>query len=217
MTICMQTDQRETLFAKLTEGLESLELRIDEMTRNRLLDYLDLLEKWNHVYNLTAIREKEKMVSMHLLDSIAILKHLPSGPYLDVGTGAGLPGIPLATILKDETFSLVDIVQKKCAFLRQAKAELALDNVTVMCAKIDQWHPTQHFACIVARAYAEIPKFLESCKHLLAPGGQFAAMKGRLPEQELANLPSDYEIQKDRKSTRLNSSHSQQSRMPSSA
>ena len=196
MTICMQTDQRETLFAKLTEGLESLELRIDEMTRNRLLDYLDLLEKWNHVYNLTAIREKEKMVSMHLLDSIAILKHLPSGPYLDVGTGAGLPGIPLATILKDETFSLVDIVQKKCAFLRQAKAELALDNVTVMCAKIDQWHPTQHFACIVARAYAEIPKFLESCKHLLAPGGQFAAMKGRLPEQELANLPSDYEIQK---------------------
>jgi len=196
MTICMQTDQRETLFAKLTEGLESLELRIDEMTRNRLLDYLDLLEKWNHVYNLTAIREKEKMVSMHLLDSIAILKHLPSGPYLDVGTGAGLPGIPLATILKDETFSLVDIVQKKCAFLRQAKAELALDNVTVICAKIDQWHPTQHFACIVARAYAEIPKFLESCKHLLAPGGQFAAMKGRLPEQELANLPSDYEIQK---------------------
>jgi 16S rRNA (guanine527-N7)-methyltransferase len=196
MTICMQTDQRETLFAKLTEGLESLELRIDEMTRNRLLDYLDLLEKWNHVYNLTAIREKEKMVSMHLLDSIAILKHLPSGPYLDVGTGAGLPGIPLATILKDETFSLVDIVQKKCAFLRQAKAELALDNVTVMCVKIDQWHPTQHFACIVARAYAEIPKFLESCKHLLAPGGQFAAMKGRLPEQELANLPSDYEIQK---------------------
>ena len=169
MTICMQTDQRETLFAKLTEGLESLELRIDEMTRNRLLDYLDLLEKWNHVYNLTAIREKEKMVSMHLLDSIAILKHLPSGPYLDVGTGAGLPGIPLATILKDETFSLVDIVQKKCAFLRQAKAELAPDNVTVMCAKIDQWHPTQHFACIVARAYAEIPKFLESCKHLLAP------------------------------------------------
>ena len=159
-----------------------------------MLDYLVLLEKWNKVHNLTAIRDQHQMVSTHLLDSLAVLPHLPEGPLLDVGTGAGLPGIPLAMVRQDLAVTLLDNSQKRVAFLRQAIADSHLSNVEAVCHKVETWFPTMRFTCIISRAYAEIARFIESSQHLLAENGIFAAMKGRYPDDEIKAIPPGFSV-----------------------
>ena len=188
--------QHKQLAQQLECGLTSMKISMDHGIQILLLDYLKLLQKWNRVYNLTAVRDLEKMVSTHLLDSLAVLPHLPKGHILDVGAGAGLPGIPLAAATPSNQFSLIESNQKKSAFLRQAVAELKLANVRVFCLKVEDWLPPMKFNCIIARAYAELSKFIESSKHLLAPEGIFAAMKGRYPAAELEHIPKGYAAQK---------------------
>lgn len=186
--------EREQLARQLEYGLTFMQIFLDKGIQDLLLDYLSLLQKWNRVYNLTAIRDPEKMVSTHLLDSLSVLPHLPQGQILDVGAGAGLPGIPLAAATATNQFSLIDSNQKKTAFLRQAIAELKLANVRVFCLKVESWLPPMTFNCIISRAYAELSLFIESTKHLLAPDGIFAAMKGRYPATELEGIPDGYVI-----------------------
>lgn len=156
----------------------------------QLESYLALLAKWNQVYNLTAIRDPAKMVSHHLLDSAAIVPHLRAGTLLDVGSGAGLPGIPCAVLRTDLQVTVLDSNQKKTAFMRQAVAELGLPNAEVVCARVEDWHPARQFGQIVSRAYAELRDFVTGSEHLLAPGGRWLAMKGTRPDDEMQRLPA---------------------------
>lgn len=180
--------------AQLERGLEALDLRLGREQCAKLLQFLKLLTKWNRVYNLTAIRNPQIGVSAHLLDSLAITGYLNGRRILDAGSGAGLPGIPLAIAKPESEFVLLDSGQKKAAFLRQALAELQVKNASVVCERAETWRPTQQFDCIVCRALARLAEFVDLTKHLLAPGGVFAAMKGTYPHEEIAQLSVQYHV-----------------------
>ena len=181
--------------AALERGLEELELALPEEACDRLIAYVALLAKWNRSYNLTAVREPLAMVSHHLLDSLAVLPHLPlpatTARLADVGTGAGLPGIPLALARQQWHVALVESNQKKAAFLRQASIELGMNNVEVHEGRVETWHPATLFSVVISRAFAELAAFVAACRHLVAPGGTLAAMKGKSPEAEIKKLPRD--------------------------
>jgi 16S rRNA (guanine527-N7)-methyltransferase len=157
--------------------------------------YLDLLEKWNRVYNLTAIRERSRMVTHHLLDSLAVLPHVRGPRMLDVGSGAGLPGIPLAVASPALHVTLLESNHKKSAFLTQAVAELQLANVQVVTERVESWQPEARFDTIVSRAFAELGEFVALAGRLLAPQGVLAAMKGVHPFEEIERLPQGYRVQ----------------------
>lgn len=179
--------------AELARGAAQLGLDITPEAQQKLLAYLRLLQKWNKVYNLTAIRDPQQMVSHHLLDSLAVLPHLWSGRWLDVGCGAGLPGLVLAVARPDWSFDMLDSNSKKTSFVQQAAIELGLGNVRVHCARVEEFHPQALYDGIISRAFAEAADFVTCSRHLLAEGGRWAAMKGA-PESELKRLPSDVSI-----------------------
>ncbi len=180
--------------AALEQGLGELALTLPVGAREQLLRYVALLAKWSRTYNLTAIRNPLEMVSQHLLDSLAVIPYLPlrSGDAVlaDVGSGAGLPGIPLAIARPAWRVTLNDASQKKCAFLRQATIELALRNVEVQEGRVEAWLPARGFEVVISRAFAELASFVSACRHLVARGGALAAMKGTYPGEELARLPA---------------------------
>lgn len=169
----------------LDRGLGELALELPSGAREQLLQYIALLDKWNRTYNLTAIRDPFDMVSHHLLDSLVVVRHLPMPPgaatLADVGSGAGLPGIALAIARPHWQVTLNDASQKKAAFLRQARIELRLSNVTVHAGRVEAWQPAQLFSLVISRAFAELTQFIARCRHLVAPGGVLAAMKGAAP------------------------------------
>jgi 16S rRNA (guanine527-N7)-methyltransferase len=170
--------------AALELGLGELSLGLPEDAAAALLKYVGLIEKWNRTYNLTAIRGPLDMVSHHLLDSLAVLAHLPMGPdatLADVGSGAGLPGIPLAIARPHWRITLNDSSQKKTAFLRQAAIDLRLDNVQVHEGRVENWRPATPFAVVISRAFAELADFESRCRHLAAPEGTLVAMTGAAP------------------------------------
>ena len=173
----------------LATGLAQLGIDLPETTQAQLLAFRDLLLKWNKTYNLTALRDPDQAISHHLLDSLAILPHVGDGPLLDVGSGGGLPGIPLAITRPTLSVSMVDTVQKKATFLQQAAIQLGLKNVTAYHARVEQL-PGQ-YAQISSRAFAELKLFTDLTRHLLAPGGRWLAMKGVRPDDEIATLPAD--------------------------
>ena len=158
--------------------------------------YLDLLEKWNRVYNLTAIRERSRMVTHHLLDSLAVLPHVHGPRVLDVGSGAGLPGIPIAIAGPALHVALLESNHKKSAFLTQAVAELQLANVQVVTERIESWQTETRFDTIVSRAFAELGEFVSLAGRLLAPQGVLAAMKGVHPFEEIERLPQGYRVER---------------------
>lgn len=178
-----------SLEEQLAAGVSALGLTLSAADQHRLLDYLTLLDKWNRVYNLTAVRETERMVSHHLLDSLAIAPHVATGRVLDVGSGGGLPGIPLAIARPDLQVTLIDSVAKKTAFLLQAKAELGLENVSVVTARAETHQDPAGFNTITSRAFSDLKEFVTLTRHLLAPGGRWLAMKGLYPHEEIAALP----------------------------
>ncbi|MBI5909915.1 MAG: 16S rRNA (guanine(527)-N(7))-methyltransferase RsmG [Betaproteobacteria bacterium] len=179
---------------QLKRGLIALGLTLDRDTQQRLLDYVALIGKWNRVYNLTAIREPEKMVSHHLLDSLAVVPHLHAKRLLDVGSGAGLPGIPLALADPDKHVTLLDSNHKKAAFLNQGVIELKLKNAEVCSERVESWQTQHRFDAIISRAFSDMDGFVRSTRHLLAPGGMFAAMKGLHPYEEIDKLPPDCKV-----------------------
>ena len=184
-----------SLANELKQGITQLGLELDEQTQQKLMDYLALLQKWNKVYNLTAIRNAEQMISHHLLDSLAVLPHLWRGKWLDVGCGAGLPGLVLAIARPDWEFTLVDSNSKKTSFVQQVVIELGLINVKVMCNRVEALSVNEKFDGIVSRAFADTSDFVKLTQHLLAVDGRWAAMKGT-PEQELERLPGDVVVER---------------------
>ena len=180
--------------AALERGLGALGLALRKPQVDTLERYLDLLEKWNRVYNLTGIRERDRMVTHHLLDSLAILPHVRGPRVLDVGSGAGLPGIPLAIANPELRVTLLDSNHKKTAFLRQAVAELGLANASIETERVESWTTTLRFDTIVSRAFAELGQFVAAVGRLLEPGGRLLAMKGVLPRDELGAVPQGYRI-----------------------
>jgi 16S rRNA (guanine527-N7)-methyltransferase len=162
--------------------------------RQRLLAFVRLLVKWNAAYNLTAIRDPQEMITRHLLDSLTLLPYLHGPRVLDIGTGPGLPGIPLAVARPDCSFTLLDANAKKTRFVTQVVGELALKNVEVVQSRVENYRPEQKFDTLVARAFSRIADMLTSARHLCAPHGRFLAMKGVYPEAELAAIPADYVV-----------------------
>ena len=181
-----------SLSQQLGEGLAAMGLDLPAKSQATLLAYVALLKKWNRTYNLTAIRDEAEMVVQHLLDSLSVLpgvqeSALAGRRWADVGSGAGLPGIPLAVARPDLDMTLIEAVDKKSAFQRQAKIELGLSNITVLNRRVEEVEGG--FDAVVSRAFAEIADFTRLAGHLLAPGGRLYAMKGRLPDAELGQLP----------------------------
>lgn len=177
----------------LQDGLAELGIELSQEAQQKLLAFRDLLLKWNKTYNLTALRDPAQAISHHLLDSLAILPHVGDGPLLDVGSGGGLPGMPLAIARPQLSVSMVDTVQKKATFLQQAAIQLGLKNVAVYHARVEEM-PGQ-YAQISSRAFAEIGLFIRLTRHLLAPGGRWLAMKGVRPDDEIAALPADVVVE----------------------
>ncbi len=174
----------------LQQGLQSMNIDYSAEQLDRLLDFLALLIKWNRAYNLTAIRQPEEMARLHILDSLSVLPYLQGHRIADIGTGAGLPGIPLAIFSADKSFALVDANAKKTRFIQQAVLELALPNVTVHHARVEQFEPAEKFSTVIMRAFAELAKIVQLTRHLLAEDGLLLAMKGQQPVRELQQIDS---------------------------
>jgi 16S rRNA (guanine527-N7)-methyltransferase len=185
----MRTDP--DLSTPLRQGLAALGIDLPDDRTDRLLAYVALLVRWNAAYNLTAVRDPAEMVPRHLLDSLAILPRVSGPRLLDVGTGPGLPGIPLAIADPTLRVTLLDANGKKVRFCRQAVIELGLDNVEVVQARVEAYRPAEGFATITARAVADLPSLVAGVRHLLGPDTTLLAMKGALPEAEMARLRAE--------------------------
>ena len=179
---------------RLAPGLKALGATLPAGSDARLLAYVELLARWNQAYNLTAIRDPGEMLTKHLLDSLAVLPFVAAGPCADVGTGAGLPGIPLAIARPEIRFTLLDSNGKKTRFVTQAVAELKLSNVEVVQARSEAWRPPALFSQVLSRAFASLQDFAKLAGGLAAPGGRLLAMKGARPDEEIAALPTGFRL-----------------------
>jgi 16S rRNA (guanine527-N7)-methyltransferase len=178
----------ETCRHILESGLKALNLLLKSEQIDQLLDFIELIAKWNKAYNLTAVRNNEDMTRLHVLDSLAILPHIEGKRVIDIGTGAGLPGIPLAICLPEVEFVLLDSNAKKTRFVQQAILELKLKNVSVCHSRAEDYQPEQGFDTVTTRAFASLPDIVKLTSHLLSPNGVLLAMKGQIPEAELADI-----------------------------
>lgn len=179
---------------QLREGLADMQLSLSECQQQQLLAFLALLNKWNRAYNLTAVRDEGEMVSRQLLDSLSILPWVTTEHLLDVGAGGGLPGIPLAIVLPERRFTLLDSNGKKTRFLHQCVLELGLKNVGVIHGRAEDCKPEQPFSQISSRAFSSLDTMVSWCDTLLANKGSFLAMKGQYPDDEVAALPAGWQV-----------------------
>ena len=180
---------------QLTQGLADLNLELDSASQQQLLAFLALLNKWNRAYNLTAVREPRQMVSRQLLDSLSILPFVTADHLLDVGAGGGLPGIPLAITLPERRFTLLDSNSKKTRFLTQCVLELGLKNVEIIHGRAESCDPAIRYQQISSRAFTALDNLVNWCGHLLADEGEFLAMKGQYPDDEVAALPAGWQVE----------------------
>lgn len=176
----------------LRSGLELLQVACSESQLQQLVSYLDLMERWNRAYNLTAIKNRQEWLSKHILDSLAILPWLDGQRLIDVGTGAGLPGIPLAIMLPDHQLSLLDSNGKKTRFLFQVKTQLDLFNVDIIESRVETYQPVARYDCVVSRAFASLADMVVNCEHLLSPNGKYLAMKSALVTAEVTQMQAQY-------------------------
>jgi len=181
-----------TLHQRLADGLLQLGIVLPETAQQTLLAYIDLLARWNQRYNLTGIKNPADMVTRHLLDSLAVLPNLEGPRILDVGSGAGLPGIPLAVACPQYHFVLLDSAGKKTRFMLQAVADLGLANVEVVQSRVEAYQPAEKFNTVISRAFASLDEMLRLTSHLCRHDGVFLAMKGQPGEEELAQLPAPF-------------------------
>lgn len=180
---------------QLADGLREMGVQLDETRQRLLLEYLGLLFKWNRAFNLTAVRDPAIAVSRQLLDSLAILPLVQGPRLLDVGSGAGLPGIPLAIARPGWQLVVLDSNSKKTRFLNQVKLELGLENLEVVHGRVEQYRDSGGFHTITSRAFSALPRLIELSRHLLAPEGRWVAMKGKVPEKELEEIADELPVE----------------------
>jgi 16S rRNA (guanine527-N7)-methyltransferase len=186
-----------TLAARLAEGIASIGLAIAPETQALLLRYLGLIQKWNGVHNLTALREPDAMLVRHLLDSLAIAPHLDGKRIADIGSGAGLPGIPLALAHREWHLALIESNHKKASFLQQVRIELDIKNIEVVAGRVENFRSDEGFDIVISRAFSDLADFVKLAAHLCKPeSGKLAAMKGIYPHEELSQLPSQVAVEK---------------------
>ncbi|MGZ5621585.1 MAG: 16S rRNA (guanine(527)-N(7))-methyltransferase RsmG [Methylobacter sp.] len=178
----------------LVNGIAALNLNVNDQQVDQLLDFIKLIEKWNKAYNLTAIRNREEMARLHILDSLAIVPHIEGKRIIDIGTGAGLPGIPLAICLPDIDFTLLDSNAKKTRFVKQVVLELKLKNVEVLHSRVEDHHPEQGYDAVLTRAFASLPDIVKLTSHLLDKDGVLLAMKGQNLDAELAGITAQKSV-----------------------
>lgn len=184
------------MLAKLEELLNAAGIALSDGQKRQLVRYVELLDKWNKAYNLTSVRDPGQMLIRHILDSIVVNAHLRGQRFIDVGTGAGLPGIPLAIVRPDSRFTLLDSLGKRIRFLRQVQHELRLDNIEPVQCRVEEFIPAAGFDGVISRAFASVGDMLSWCHHLPAvPEGRFYALKGVVPSEELAALPENFVVE----------------------
>ena len=185
-----------SLEEKLSLGLATSQIVLDQNKQQALIQYLHLINKWNKVHNLTAIRDEESMLLLHILDSLVVLPFVQAGESLiDVGSGAGLPGIVLAICMPDLDVTVIDASQKKASFMRQAKAELGLSNLKVLSGRVEQLNDATSFDVIISRAFSSLVTFVSLTRNLIKPTGRWLAMKGQIPNDELLELKETMNMQ----------------------
>lgn len=184
----------DPLYLRLLPGLKELGISLPESDQERFIAYVRLLAKWNNAYNLTAVRDPQEMITRHVLDSLTLLPYLHGQRLLDIGSGAGLPGIPLAIARPDLSFTLIDANAKKIRFIVQTIGELDLKNVDAVQARVENYRPAHKFDTLMSRAFASIADMLTQSRHLCVPDGRFLAMKGVHPWEELTALPSGFAV-----------------------
>ena len=178
---------------ELRRGLDALELSLSPDAQTKLLKHLELVEKWNRVYNLTAVRDRDQMLAHHVFDSLAVVPHVNGATVLDVGSGAGLPGIPLAIARLDMKVTLLEANHKKSTFLKQAVMELGLPNTDVVNARAEAWTAPAPYDVVISRAFSDLGEFVALAGRLCADNGVLAAMKGVYPFEELAQVKEPYQ------------------------
>ncbi|MEL4016041.1 16S rRNA (guanine(527)-N(7))-methyltransferase RsmG [Dryocola clanedunensis] len=180
---------------KLNRLLDSAGITLPENQKQQLVGYVELLHKWNKAYNLTSVRDPDEMLVRHILDSIVVEPHLQGTRFIDVGTGPGLPGIPLAIVRPDSHFTLLDSLGKRVRFLRQVQHELQLENVTPVQSRVEEFPAEPPFDGVISRAFASLTDMVSWCHHLPGQDGKFYALKGLRPDDEIASLPEAFRVE----------------------
>lgn len=183
------------MLTKLSRLVNDAGITLLENQLQQLVDYVALLHKWNKAYNLTSVRSPEDMLVRHILDSIVVEPYLEGNRFIDVGTGPGLPGIPLAIVRPDAHFTLLDSLGKRVRFLRQVKHELKLDNVTPVQSRVEAFPAEPPFDGVISRAFASLTDMVNWCQHLPGESGRFYALKGVHPDDEIATLPERFVVE----------------------
>lgn len=179
---------------KLTSLLKAASISLSDQQKNQLLGYVEMLHKWNKAYNLTSVRDPEQMLIRHIMDSIVVEPHLQGSRFIDVGTGPGLPGVPLAIVRPDAHFTLLDSLGKRIRFLKQVQHELKLANIEPVQSRVEDFPAEPPFDGVISRAFASLNDMLNWCHHLPGENGQFYALKGMVPDDELATLPAGFSV-----------------------
>jgi 16S rRNA (guanine527-N7)-methyltransferase len=180
---------------KLSRLLEQAGISLTDHQKNQLVAYVDMLNKWNKAYNLTSVRDPNEMLVRHILDSIVVAPHLQGERFIDVGTGPGLPGIPLSIVRPESHFTLLDSLGKRVRFLRQVQHELKLENIEPVQSRVEDFPSEPPFDGVISRAFASLNDMVSWCKHLPGQNGRFYALKGLVPEDEIAQLPSGFSVE----------------------
>ncbi|HAU3224163.1 TPA: 16S rRNA (guanine(527)-N(7))-methyltransferase RsmG [Salmonella enterica subsp. houtenae] len=180
---------------KLSRLLANAGISLTDHQKTLLVAYVDMLHKWNKAYNLTSVRDPNEMLVRHILDSIVVAPYLQGQRFIDVGTGPGLPGIPLAIVLPDAHFTLLDSLGKRVRFLRQVQHELKLENITPVQSRVEAYPSEPPFDGVISRAFASLNDMVSWCHHLPGEKGRFYALKGQLPADEIASLPDEFSVE----------------------
>jgi 16S rRNA (guanine527-N7)-methyltransferase len=188
-------ESTETLLEVLQDCLALTSLQVSEAQQNTLVKFVQLMDKWNKAFNLTSVRDPKQMVIKHIVDSIVIAPYLTEKNYIDVGTGPGLPGIPLAIMLPEKHFVLLDSLGKRVRFMKQAGFELGIVNIEPVQSRVEQYHSDLKLDGVLSRAFASLKDMLHWCQHLVDSDGVFLALKGQFPAEELTQLPENFQLQ----------------------
>ncbi|WP_241586286.1 16S rRNA (guanine(527)-N(7))-methyltransferase RsmG [Rosenbergiella epipactidis] len=184
------------MITQLSKLLNQSAISLTDQQKQQLVAYVELLDKWNKAYNLTSVRDPQQMIVRHIMDSIVVAPYLRGKRFIDVGTGPGLPGIPLSIVMPEAEFTLLDSLGKRVRFLKQVQHELKLQNIIPVQSRVEEYPATPPFDGVISRAFASVHDMLHWCQHLPAEGeGRFYALKGQFPAEECESLPENIQLE----------------------